>query len=110
MLSLIVVAHLLAMQKMVTRSNSKLYLEGLSKFFLFLLKLLLGFLQFMCREATLAQLTLKVTHFLCWENRRTVLSQIVVTITFQHCVQVKNYFIVYFNCIATIEALHHNFC
>ena len=45
-----------------------LYLEGLSKFFLFLFKPLFGFLQFMCREATLAQLTLKVTHFLCWEN------------------------------------------
>ena len=73
MLSLIVVAHSLAMQKMVTRSNSMLYLEGLSKFFLFLLKPLLGFLQFMCREATLAQLTLKVTHFLCWENRENSL-------------------------------------
>lgn len=41
---------------------------------------------------------------------RTVSSQIVATITIQHCVQVKNYFMVYFNCIATFEALHHNFC
>ena len=46
-----------------------LYLKGLSKFFLFLFKPLFGFLQFMCREATLAQLTLKVTHFLCRDNR-----------------------------------------